>query len=204
MLGKPSVCRCGIGCFLADSCATSERLLVNREGAPDRTALMLTRADSYHRAGARSGADDDVIRARRAVEEVPLSQPPLLALDDEKRLARKDEKVLLVGLPVVHRHGLTRPEHANEHPHLRKLSRPLEFATRGHALALEPRRLASVQDKPALPGRRKTALRLCQRCLGNHPPIIRWPVCGWALLLDGRLGQCSRMTPERASSQRSL
>src|SRR4051795_735187 len=90
-LGKPSVCRCGIGCFLADSCAMSQRLVVNRVGAPVRTALMLTCADSYHRAGPCSGADDDVIRARRAVEEVPLSQPPLSALDDEKRLAKEDE-----------------------------------------------------------------------------------------------------------------
>src|SRR6266576_3166883 len=89
----------------------SQRLVVNRVGAPVRTALMLTCADSYHRARRCSGADDDVIRARRAVEEVPLSQPPLSALDDEKRLAREDEKILLVGLPVVHRHGLTRPEH---------------------------------------------------------------------------------------------
>jgi hypothetical protein len=35
------------------------------------------------------------------VHEVPLLQSALLPLDDEQRLAREDEEVLLLGLPVV-------------------------------------------------------------------------------------------------------
>ena len=47
-----------------------------------------------------------MLRLRGAVHEVPLPERPFVALDDQQRLAGKHEEVLLIGLPVVHRHRL--------------------------------------------------------------------------------------------------
>ena len=41
------------------------------------------------------GRDDDVRRSRRAVDEVPCGQLPLLVLDDERAFAGEDEEELL-------------------------------------------------------------------------------------------------------------
>jgi hypothetical protein len=72
---------------------------------------VLTRADCKDNAGRVSAPDDYVLRLGRAVHEIPLLQRPLLALDDQQRLAGEDEKVFLVGFPVVHPDRLTRREH---------------------------------------------------------------------------------------------
>src|SRR5687768_12459712 len=47
-------------------------------------------------------ADEHVLRPRRAVDEVPGPQRPLLALDQEQALPGEDEEVLLLVLAVVH------------------------------------------------------------------------------------------------------
>ena len=60
------------------------------------------------RALARS--DEDVLGARRAVDEVPGPQAALLALDQEQTLAGEDEEVLLGVLAVVHAVRLPRRE----------------------------------------------------------------------------------------------
>ena len=52
-------------------------------------------ADHHDRAGPVTGADERVLRPRWAVDEVPLLQAALLALDDEHALAGDDEEVLL-------------------------------------------------------------------------------------------------------------
>jgi hypothetical protein len=44
------------------------------------------------------------------VHEVPLAQRPLLALDDQERLAAEHQEVLGVGLPVIHADRLARLE----------------------------------------------------------------------------------------------
>ena len=87
---------------------------------------MLSCADTKHDAGAGTGADDHVIGAGRAVDKVPLPQRPLLALDEEQRLARENEEVLLVGFPVVHPDRLARPEDEQGDPDLWELRLALE------------------------------------------------------------------------------
>src|SRR5207237_7980245 len=89
-------------------------------------------ADRHNDAGPVAGADDDVLRLRRAVHEVPRPQRPLLALHDQERLAGEHEEVLLVGLPVVHRHRLARPEDGDVDPELRELgvAREVQSAVR--------------------------------------------------------------------------
>ena len=66
------------------------------------------RADGEDRARALAGADENVLRPRRAVHEVPGSEPPLLSFDEQQALARKHEEVLLFVLAVVHAGGLAR------------------------------------------------------------------------------------------------
>src|SRR5207248_4202703 len=63
--------------------------------------VPLPRADAED--DARS-PDDRVLRIGRAVHEIPLAQRSLSTLDDQGRGAGEDQEILLVTLPVVHRH----------------------------------------------------------------------------------------------------
>ena len=45
-----------------------------------------------------AGADEDVLRSRRAMDEVPRPQPPLLTLDEQQALAGENEEVLLLSI----------------------------------------------------------------------------------------------------------
>src|SRR6478736_5973006 len=96
-----------------------------------------------------------MVRTRRTVHEVPLPKRPLLALDDEERFARQHEETLLVGLPVVHSHRLTRPEKREIDPELLELrvavARPLDVAQHSTTFALPPLRLPCVENKPTIP-----------------------------------------------------
>jgi hypothetical protein len=107
------------------------------------------------------------------VEEVPLPERPLLVFNDEQRLAGQNEKALLVGFPVVHPYWRTRRKHAQEDADLQEVSIAFELATRRAVLAPKPGGVASIQDEPALPARRTPGLRLVERCLRDHVPIIR-------------------------------
>ncbi len=119
-----------IGRFLFDACTVPQRRFVDRITSPARACLVLTRADGQNHAGRVSGADDDVLCPGRAMKEIPLSQRPLLALDDEKRLAGQHEKVLLVGFPVVHPHRRTGPSTRRKMPICGNSVLALEFAAR--------------------------------------------------------------------------
>jgi len=102
------------------------------------------------------------------VHEVPLPQWPLLALDDKQSLAGEHEEVFLIGFPVVHRHGLPRREHKEAHPELPKVPPTLEGRVNALALAIEPARLARVEDEPSPAGRHEPRLGLFERCLRDH------------------------------------
>ena len=127
---------------------------------------MLARADSEDDPRSVSGPDDHVLRPRGAVHEVPLPQRPLLALDDEKRIAGEDEEILLIGLPVVHRHRLDGPEQTEADAELREVALMLEI--RGSSP------FAGTSAHPARSGRtipfpwRRDNLRRFERSLGNH------------------------------------
>lgn len=111
---------------------------------------------------------DRVRGARRAMDEVPLPQRALLALDDQERLAGEDQEILLVGLPVIHRHRLSRLEHEEVDAELRKLRVALEPAHGSAWAAVEPPRVARVQHEPAFALRHEPVLRLLERRLRNH------------------------------------
>src|SRR5207244_13494206 len=103
-------------------------------------------------------ADDRVFRVRRAMDEVPLTQRPLMPLDDQGRRAGEEEEVLLVGLPVVHRQRLARPENGDPEPELVEDRVAAEVREPAPALRLVLARLARVEVEPALP--HATAARL--------------------------------------------
>jgi len=102
---------------------------------------------------------------RRAVEEVPRAQRPLLPLDDQQALAAEHEEVLLAVLGVVHGHRLARGKPVEVDAHLGKV-RVLSALVRAITaeLVVQPARVACVEDEPALT-LRHAAL---DRCFRNH------------------------------------
>src|SRR6185312_2452290 len=120
---EPRVCLVRHGRRPLDPRAVRERGLVDRVGAPVRAGGPIARADRDDDARRRARPDDGVLGTRRAVDEVPLPEWPLLALDQKERLACDHEEVLLVGLPVVHRHRLARREDGDVDPELREVGR---------------------------------------------------------------------------------
>jgi aminodeoxyfutalosine deaminase len=153
--------------------------LVYRVGAPVRRRGQRSVGGAMHRVfacadgedDARAGAraDNRMLCASRAMEEVPPPQRPLLALHDGERLAVEQEEVLLIAFPVVHRQRLARVEHRQADSELRK-HRPRASETRPFAAAVPhaPLGLPRVQDEPALPDRQESVLRLLERRLRNH------------------------------------
>src|SRR5207244_1687789 len=139
-----------------DAGPVPERRLVHGVGAavvasaaaPVGTDLgvALPRADAEDDA---RPADDRVLRVRRAMDEVPLPQRPLLPLDDQGRRAGEDEEVLLVGLPVIHRQRLSRPENGDPEPELLEDRVTAEVREPAPTLRLVPAHLARVDDEPA-------------------------------------------------------
>jgi hypothetical protein len=103
-----------------------------------------------------------VVGAGRAVQEVPLSQRPLLTLDDGDALALKDEKRFLRRLRVVEAARLSGLEHREPHAELVEpllgQVRPLpqhgrvglEHAAGAEGRIRQPGRVADVDDEPAL------------------------------------------------------
>ena len=128
---------------------------------------MLTRTDGDDDAGRVAGSHDDVVRLGGAVHEVPLPQLPFLAFDDQQRLAREDEKVFLVGFPVVHPDRLTRGQHVETDSDLGELRLALEGDALPTALPVAPAGLPGVQHEPALPGRDEPSVGLLERSLRN-------------------------------------
>jgi lipoyl synthase len=147
----------------------TERGLVDGVAAPALAALVLPRTHREHDTRPVTRTDDDVVHADRAVDEVPLSQGPLLPLGDQQGLAVEHEEVLLIRLPVVHRHRVARPEHEEVGAELLPILSGLEVAE-GAALApVVPRGITRVEDVPALACSDATVCGVFERGFGNHP-----------------------------------
>jgi hypothetical protein len=116
--------------------------------------------------GPSPSADEDVLGAGRAVDEVPGLQSALLALDEEQALAGQHEKVLLVRLGVVEPARLSGLDDLERDSELREpvggeIGPPakdghaaLEDAPRAEGLVREPRSVLHVDDEPAFADRR--------------------------------------------------
>src|SRR5438034_10244792 len=141
-----------------------------RDRIDEPLALPPARAHSEHYRGLLAGADDDVLRPRRAVEEVPGLQLPLLALHDQQALSGQDEEVLLPVFPVVEAHRLPGTEHVQVDSEIRKPPLALEVAKRPERSGVAPAAGARVQHEPALAARAKAELRAVERRLGYHHP----------------------------------
>ena len=115
-------------------------------------------------------ADERVRGVRRAVDEVPGFQAPLLALDDEHALAGDHEEVLLTGLAVVHAARLAGPDHGDAHAELLEVAVPLEVRPAPEPLAFPPARVSRVEHEPARPFRAESFRQLFKLRLGHHQP----------------------------------
>src|SRR6266550_5591643 len=80
----------------------------------------LARAGHEDHTGPVTRTDEAVLGVRRAVDEVPRLQVPLLAFDDDQALAGEHEEVLLVRLAVVAAARLSRLEDGDRVPELRE------------------------------------------------------------------------------------
>jgi hypothetical protein len=101
------------------------------------------------------------------VHEVPCSQAPLFAFDNQQRLARDEEEILLIGLPVVHRHRVAGAEHDRAHAELFEPGLPLELGVRTATFAVPPWGLARVDDEPTFAVCGEAVIGLLERRFGN-------------------------------------
>lgn len=113
-----------------------------------------------------AGTDEDVVRPRRAVDEVPCLKATLLTFDHEHALSGNEKKVLLAALAVVHAFPLARHEHMDAEAELSPL------------LPEAPRALSS--PCPTVRGRDQTAVRPLipdppKRCATYSPRQLRAP-----------------------------
>ena len=113
--------------------------------------LLAFSAQAGHEDRARlvPGADEDVVRPGRAVEEVPRLQAPLLVLDDEDALAREDEEVFLDVLRVVLPVRLARGKDVDADPVVLESVGWLEVGPVAALFAFHPARVRQVDDEPA-------------------------------------------------------
>src|SRR5438874_2721426 len=131
--------------FLVDARTEANRRFVDGIG---RGAF--SGSDGQYERGTFACTDDDVLRPRRAVDEIPGHERPLLTLHHEDALASQDEEVLLAGLLVVHRHrhsgryDVQVDSKVLEPP----LALALEAAVRAE-LVVQPAGIARVDDEPA-------------------------------------------------------
>src|SRR6186997_1484331 len=172
-LPEPGIRLARIARLLFDTGAVSQRGFVHGVGAPVRACRAAAEADGEHDARTLPRADDRVVDALRAMEEVPLAKRALLALDDGQRLAGEHEEILLVVLVVVHRHRLAGAEDGDVDPELLEIRRALEacaleLAEKASALAVPPLGSARVEDEPALSFRDESVLGRNELRLGNH------------------------------------
>src|SRR4051794_39949686 len=124
--------------------------------------------DHEDRAGPVAGAHEDVVRAGRAVEVVPLAHRPLLALDDRDAFAREHEEALLHALGVVAAVRLSRLDHVHAGPEaVEARVRRLEVGPHAGVHVARPARLAHVQDEPTLAAHALAGLAVLDPRLGH-------------------------------------
>ena len=103
------------------------------------------------------------------MHEIPRLEESLPSLDDEQALAGEDKEVLLRLLGVVHAVRLARPEDADADTDFREAGiLAFERGVAPEPVALEPARVANVENKPALTGRAGSVIAVLERSLGNH------------------------------------
>ena len=115
-----------------------------------------------------------------------VAKSPFLALHDEERFSRHDEEVLLVDLPVVHRHRLARQQHLDVHADLRELLLALEVAERTAPVRVVPARVPRVEDEPPVAGRDEPVLGLLELRLPDHATRLPHAVGSLQPVVGGR------------------
>jgi hypothetical protein len=145
---------------LLDACAVRERQIVDRIDDPRASAAS---SDGEHDRRPVPRADDHVVRAAGAVEEVPGAKRTLLPLDEQQALAGEHEKVLLRTLVVVQADRLPGLENADVDPELAEGNLSLEVAVVAEVPGIAPPALARVEHEPAVAVGDEAELRLAQR-----------------------------------------
>ena len=142
-----------------------------------------------------------MLGVRRAVDEIPLLQVPLLALDQREALTEEDEEIFLVRLPVVAAARLTRLEDGDRVAELGERDLvALDDAGIAQDIVRDPRRVSHVDDEPAVGDRGEPVLRLLEPRRGYwfHLSAVFLP-CPLAFVrgsagmsCGGRISACER------------
>jgi hypothetical protein len=115
------------------------------------------------RAGSLSCADHHVLRPGREVDEVPLTENALDAVDDEDAFTREHQEVLLLVLAVVHGVRLPRLEHVNIDAVPREARVALEPAVATQLVVACPGSVAGIDHEPTLSLGDKAGRRVGER-----------------------------------------
>ena len=91
-----------------------------------------------------TGADEDVVRPGRAVDEIPCLQAALLAFDHEHALSGDEQEVLLATLAVIQAVSLAGHEHMDAEAELSPLLPPFKVGVLPTLFASDPRRVVRV------------------------------------------------------------
>jgi hypothetical protein len=113
-------------------------------------AVRQTVAGADEDGGLGPGADQDVLGPRRAVDEVPLPQRPLLAFDQRRCLSGQQEEHLVQLVAVVERHVLAGREDVDAEAERGPAVVALERGEAPRPRRVEPPRVAGVQHEPAV------------------------------------------------------
>ena len=164
-LGKARVRLVGVRVVHAPRCGGAQLRPRCSRPSPGRSR---SRAPTRARGTLASLGAENRVCPRGAVDEVPLPQRTFLTLNDQQRLAGQHEKVLLVRLPVVHRHRLARPEGDEVDAHLWELGLALEDAVGTSTLARTPACVSRIEDEPAVSLGREPMLGRFESRLLHH------------------------------------
>src|SRR5262245_19060053 len=125
--------------------------------------------DHEDHARAVAGADERVLRVRRAVDEVPRPESALFALDQQDAFNGADEGALLVERAVIPAARLSRPKHGNGEAEVRERHVvALEDAGVSAHLVRHPGGLRDTDDEPPVGDRRDAVVELLESRLLDH------------------------------------
>src|SRR5215218_6661482 len=150
---------------------TERQLRARVDDALLRPSLSRTGHEDHARPVPR--ADEAVVCLSGTVDEVPRSERPLLALDQQQAFAGEDEEFLLVGLTVISPTRLLRLEHRQREADVRERRIvALEDAGGSESRVRHPRGVPHVDDEPALAHRCEAGIQLLKaRFLDHAAPL---------------------------------
>jgi len=152
-----------------------------RGAAPVLARGLVSGADRKHDARTVARPNDHVAGPGWAVNEVPRPQGALNALDDQQARVGEHQEVLLVSLPVIHRHRLSRGAHTDVRADLGERRVALELTHSRTIRHVKPASVAGVEYKPALARGHHARRAALELCFASHRSTVAQMTTGPAI-----------------------